>query len=311
MNTPNFERFVNAVKKSPFQKKKLEKYLDTRDTAFFIQAEEFSKQYISYLESENIEVQYAVEAYQKLCNDMMKCQIFFMKTGKYSNISANADEAKKNIYENETIMKLYMIGLALSQFLWSTHYDMYSCLIKSLRDHSKNIKSYLEIGPGHGLFLSKAIEIIDPNSTITAVDISSTSIKITKSIIKYLKPDSTNIIYYTMDMLKLNLNDKYDYITMGEVLEHVNFPETLLLKLHDLLSENGKAFVSTCVNCPAIDHVYHFKTVDEIREMFAKCGLAILEERVLPVEDLPFEEIMEKKITVNYCAILSKAQVHD
>jgi len=308
MNSPNFDRFVNAVKKSPLQKKKLEKYLSGKDAIFFEQAEDFSKEYIRYLESQDIDIEYAVEAYQKLCSDMMKCQIFFMKTGKYSMISSDADEANKNIYENEAVMKLYMIGLALSQFLWSTHYDMYTFLVKDIKQHSGDIKSYLEIGPGHGLFLNRAIEAISPESTITAVDISSTSIAITKSIINYLKPESKNVIYHTTDMLKLDLDKKYDYITMGEVLEHVNFPETLLAKLKDLLNDGGRAFVSTCVNCPAIDHVYHFKTVDEIREIFGKSGLTIIEERVLPVEDLPFEEIMERKITVNYCAILQKGK---
>ena len=200
-----------------------------------------------------------------------------------------------------------MIGLAISQFFWATHYEMYSCLIGSIRKNSPNIKSYLEIGPGHGLFLNKAIELIDPGSKITAVDISGTSMAITKSIITYFKPENTNVNYHTIDMLKLNLDEKYDFITMGEVLEHVNFPETLLLKLRDLMNKNARTFVSTCVNCPAIDHVYHFKTVDEIREMFHKCGLIIEEERVAAVEDLPFEEIMERKITINYCAILKRS----
>ena len=307
MNAPSFERFVNAVKKSPLQKKKLEKYLSTRDDRFFQQAEEFSKQYIAYLDKENIDFEYAVAGYQKLCSDMMKCQVLFMKTGKYSTISADADEANKNIYENESVMKRYMIGLALSQFLWNSHYEMYTCLVESIAGNARNIKSYLEIGPGHGLFLNKAIELISPQSNIAAVDISSTSIGITQSIINFLKPESKNIAYYCTDMLKLDLSEKYDYITMGEVLEHVNFPEVLLLKLRDLLADNGRAFVSTCVNCPAIDHVYHFHTVDEIRDMLRKCGLSIEEERVLPAEDLPFEEIMQKKITVNYCAVLSKS----
>src|SRR5579863_1000899 len=208
MNTPNFEIFVNAVKKSPFQKKKLEKYLSSKDEWFFIQAEEFSKQYLGYLKAENIDVAYAVQAYQKLCNDMMKCQIYFMKTGKYSDISSNAEEANKNIYENESVMKLYMIGLALSQFLWSTHYEMYSCLLQEIKERSGKIKSYLEIGPGHGLFLTKAMELIDPDANITAVDISSTSIRITQSIINYLKPGIKNIQFHNVDMLKLDLINK-------------------------------------------------------------------------------------------------------
>jgi len=173
-----------------------------------------------------------------------------------------------------------------------------------LKKYGNDIHTYLEIGPGHGLFLNKALETINSEANFTAVDISETSIAITKSILAYLKPGSRNIAFYTKDMLELSLDEKYDFITMGEVLEHVNFPDKLLTKLRDLLSDNGKAFVSTCVNCPALDHVYHFKTVDEIRDMFDKCGLHIIEEKVLPVEDLPFEEIMEKKITVNYCAIL-------
>jgi SAM-dependent methyltransferase len=305
MNVTNFGRILDAIKKSPLQKKKMEKYLATRDKVFFDEAEEFSGKYISYLESENIPIEYAVEAYQKLCNDMMKCQVYFMKTGKYP--TSSSEEANENIYSNEAVMKLYMIGLAISQFFWATHYEMYSCLIGSIRKNSPNIKSYLEIGPGHGLFLNKAIELIEPGSKITAVDISSTSMAITKSIITYFKPENTNVNYHIIDMLKLNLDEKYDFITMGEVLEHVNFPETLLLKLRDLMNKNARTFVSTCVNCPAIDHVYHFKTVDEIREMFHKCGLIIEEERVAAVEDLPFEEIMKRKITINYCAILKRS----
>jgi len=307
MNYPNFSRFIEAVKKSPFQKKKIEQYLLTRDENYFSEAEEFAVMYAGYLESQKIDLQYAVQAYQKLCNDMMKCQIFFMKTGKYSTVSSDADQANDNIYKNEEVMKLYMIGLALSQFLWPSHYEIYTCLLDSLKSRSKVIKNYLEIGPGHGLFLNKALEIMSPDALATAVDISKTSIDITRSIINYLRPNASNVVYHNIDMLKLDLNNSFDFITMGEVLEHVNFPKVLLSKLRDLLAQDGRAFVSTCVNCPAIDHVYHFKTVDEIRVMFNECGLEIDEERIQPVEDLPFEEIMEKKITINYCAILKKS----
>src|SRR5260221_4447540 len=265
MNTPSFDRIVNAIKTSPLQKKKLEKYLLTRDDWFFKQAEEFSIQYIGYLESESIPVEYAIEAYQKLCNDMMKCQIYFMKTGKYP--ANSSEEANENIYANETIMKLYMVGLAMSQFLWSSHYELYSCLIKSLTKYSKNIRAYLEIGPGHGVFLNKAVELIGVESKITVVDISSTSISITKSILNYFKQKNKNINYYNTVIIYLKLHVTYNFLTMGEVLEHVNFPEKLLLKLRDLLTERGRAFVSTCVNCPAIDHVYHFKSVGEIRDL--------------------------------------------
>ena len=73
-----------------------------------------------------------------------------------------------------------------------------------------------------------------------------------------------------------------------------------------MLSEDGHAFISTCVDCPAIDHVYHFKTVQEIRDMFIRCGLETTEECILPVEDMPLDDIVKNKITINYCAIVKK-----
>jgi 2-polyprenyl-3-methyl-5-hydroxy-6-metoxy-1,4-benzoquinol methylase len=91
---------------------------------------------------------------------------------------------------------------------------------------------------------------------------------------------------------------------MGEVIEHVNFPDKLLKKLEQLLSINGIGFISTCVDCPAIDHVYHFKSIEEIRKLIKDCNLEIIEEKILPVEDLPIEEIIQRKITINYCAIV-------
>ena len=44
-------------------------------------------------------------------------------------------------------------------------------------------------------------------------------------------------------MLNISIDEKFDFITMGEVLEHVNFPQKLLLKLNSLLSKKGSAFI--------------------------------------------------------------------
>jgi 2-polyprenyl-3-methyl-5-hydroxy-6-metoxy-1,4-benzoquinol methylase len=291
-------------KKSPLQKKKIEKHLSKRNQKYFQEAEKFSIDYAGYLESQNIPLDYAIDAYIKLCSNMMKCQIEFMKTGRYP-VDSSLD-AFGNVYNCESEMKPYMLGLAISQFLWETHYEMYSFFKDYIAKNYAQIHSYLEVGPGHGLFLNKAMEYLNKKAKITVVDISPIAINITKSIINYFDPQNTNIKYYDVDMLKLDLNEKYDFITMGEVLEHVNYPEELLIKLRNLLVPNGRAFVSTNVNSPAIDHVYHFKSVDEIRDMFHLYGLEVVKELVLPVEDLPMDEIMEKKITINYCAILKE-----
>ena len=308
MNIPyNFKNVLDLVfLKSPFQKKKIMLFLSKKGEDFFEEAEEFSIEYSNYLKEQGIPLSYAINAYLKMCNDMVNSQISFMKTGKYPR--EKASEAYSDVYNNEEEMKSYMIGLAMSQFLWPTHNEMYSFLKDNLNSFGDSISSYLEIGPGHGLFLRVAMRRLGSNqASITVVDISQTSIETTKSIMEFFfKEKSSKISYHNIDILDFDINRKFDFITMGEVLEHVNHPENLLRKLRDLLSERGMSFISTCVDCPTIDHVYHFKSIDQIRNMFADCGLLIVKERVLPVENLEMDEIISKKITINYCAIVKR-----
>jgi SAM-dependent methyltransferase len=199
-----------------------------------------------------------------------------------------------------------MIGLAVSQFFWENHHAMYRFFQNELDRYKSAVKKYLEIGPGHSLFLKKAIEILDSATEFTAVDISPTSISFAESIIQYFFPSSTNIRFINDDMLNLDLNVKYDFVALGEVLEHVAFPGRLLAQLQKLLSSGRYAYVSTCVNAPAIDHVYHYKRVGEIREMINAASLNIIDELVLPAEKLPMAEIVDRRITINYCCIAQK-----
>lgn len=299
-----FNQIVAMIcERSSFQRKRIQRHLQKRDEAFFREAEKFAVDYTRYLEGQNIPLAYAVDAYLGLCSDMMKCQMEFAQTGEYPVNSFSS--AFDNIYNNEEKMKPYMIGLAISQFLWETHYQIYSFFIDYVKTHRDEIRSYLEIGPGHGLFLRKALEYIDKKARVTAVDISPVSINIARSITDYFMKHR-DIAYHTGDFLKLADDQRYDFIAMGEVLEHVTQPQLMLRKLCGMLNLSGRAFISTCVNGPAIDHLYHFRKVGEIRDMIGACGLSVVSEKVLPVEDVPMTEVEQKKITINYCAILKR-----
>ena len=235
---------------------------------------------------------------------MMVSQLYFYKHNKYP--LREQSDAYKKIYDNPTEMKSYMIGVAISQFLWPTHYAMYSFFIRKINLLKNDINNYLEIGCGHGLFLLEAIQKIKNNPDFEIVDISKTSINITKSIINFLIKEKIKINYTLRDIFKVDFRKKFDFITMGEVLEHVNNPDKLLEKVYNLLSQNGKVFLSTCVDCPTIDHVYHFKSIKEIQEIIKKAGFNINDSLILPVENMPLEEIIKKKITINYCALVNK-----
>ena len=300
-----FEKLIEIVgQKNPLQKKKLKKFKEKTNEAYWVKAGDFADVYFPFFENEKISLNEVADSYLEMCRDMLQCQMYFVKQGKYP--IPRSQDAVKNVYNNENKMSAYMVGLAVSQFLWSTHYEMFSFLVEKLKLNKAHIQSYLEIDPGHGIFLKNAVEILEDNARLVAVDISATSLKMTQSLLNYSLKKKTNIDYLNLDFLTFDQTQKFDFITMGEVLEHVDFPEKMLQKISELLSDQGSAFVSTCVNCPAIDHVFHFHSIEEIREMFGANGLDLVDELILPVEDLPFEEIMRRKITINYCALLKK-----
>lgn len=300
-----FQQLVSTIAAtSPLQKKRLEKYLADQPPAFFRDASNFADRYLAYLEHEGIQLDDAVKAYARLCNQMVRYQVRFATTGNYP--ASDGAEVYEAVYGNDREMKAYMIGLAISLFLWPTHYQIFSELRRHLQTLGPTISSYLEIGPGHGVFLSTAAEFLPRDATLTAVDISATSIAITRSVMAFLHPAlSDRIRYEVRDLLRMERNRHYDFIVMGEVLEHFSDPRAGLRALRALLSPTGHAFVSTCVDCPAADHLWHFRSVAEIRDMLESEGFRISAERVLPVENLPMEEIAARRITINYCALLT------
>ena len=167
-------------KKSPLQKKKIETFLNDQDDEFLQEFENFLSEYIQYLSKNELTIEYGIDAYLKMISDMFKSQVKFMRTGKYPVESS--EDAFNEVYNNEKEMLSYMIGLALSQYLWSTHYKMFGHLKLTLKQNKSNVNKYLEIGPGHGLFLKSAIDILNKNTEMTAVDISQTSLNVSKSI---------------------------------------------------------------------------------------------------------------------------------
>lgn len=299
-----FQLLVDKIcLRSPFQKKRIVAYLNSRDDAFFREAEEFVSRYEDFLATKNIPIDYVVDAYLKICTDMMSCQIGFMRTGRYPVTSA--EQASVAVYQSEQEMLSYMVGLGISQFLWSTHYEIFSFFQSVIRERADRIDDYLEIGPGHGLFLEKALGTIEGLKNAVALDISPTSLGLTRSIIEFVFPVKQNIHYILGDVLRVDVEKQFDFITMGEVLEHVEEPKALLIRLREMLRPNGRAFVSTCANCPAIDHVYQFDTVAQIRELIESSGLRIERDLPLPVEAVSVEDAERRRLTINYCALLS------
>jgi 2-polyprenyl-3-methyl-5-hydroxy-6-metoxy-1,4-benzoquinol methylase len=304
---PDFGKLVERVfLKSPMQKKHILKYLAGRETLFFQQAEEFAKGFMNYLAEVGITLDAAVDAYLNVCNDMLAAQIKFAKTGIYN--CQSFEEVERTIYSNPETMSYHMLGLLISQFLWLNHYEMYDFFCKEITAVDYHVHSYLEIGAGHGLFLSKALDTFKDASFIV-IDISEVSIDMARRIIRHMSKSSDDVCFRQQDIFTFDENLTFDFITMGEVLEHVDDPKSLLDKVNKLLNPDGRAYISTCCNCPAIDHIYLFRNIEEIHALFSESGLWLEREIALPVQIAVRDSDKCECVGINYAAIVTHREM--
>jgi len=283
----------------PLHAKKLRKELKDRDPDYFERADAFFKKYLRYLNMLNKNLDYGVQCYLKWLADMRYEHLRFAQTGIYS--STSFDEVNQKVYNNPKVMEYYMNALLLSQFLWMHHYEMLSFFVKFFPKYGSTIRDYLEIGGGHGLFISEAISLLNATINFDLIDISPTSIDISKTFI-----DNQKVKYITGDILQFKTEKRYDFITMGEVLEHMEDPPALLSKVKSLLRDNGIIYITVPANAPAFDHIYLFRNVQEIRDMLRDGAFKIVNEVCACAENVSPEKAEKFKVTLMYGAFLQK-----
>ena len=116
--------------------------------------------------------------------------------------------------------------------------------------------------------------------------------------------DMSNIFLKTADIFVMDNEKKYDLIICGELLEHVENPRDLLDKLNIILKEDGTIFLTTAVYAAAIDHIYLFDNVDEVRHMLREV-FHVSGELILPLSGRGYEPDMDK-VPINYACLLKK-----
>lgn len=295
-----YPRFYDALEKlyrlAPTQKNRMETVVEQLGDDYKADAEGYFHILGEYLKSEGMTVDHALESYIRLCKDVFMEEFKFTRNSQYS--AANFEETKAGVYHNEEVMSYYMTGLAISQYLWKNHYLIFS-RFKRILEATPVPASYLEIGPGHGLYLLEAARRFR-ETAFTVIDISPVSLAMSSKFLGFALANAPKMEWRNVDIFHWKGGARYDFITMGEVLEHVEDPAALLAKVREHLCDDGMAFITTCANCPAIDHLHLFTGADEIREMIGECGFAIKEEMALPVEGAGRALVK----TINYAAVV-------
>lgn len=261
------------------------------------------EKYLNFCEQQDLSMQYMAKCYATIVEDTINEQIYFRKNKKYRHDSF--ESIAKDVYFNADYMAKYMYGLAITGYFWPNHLEMYRFFENTLPRHIDG--RYLEIGPGHGNYMMRAMETSSYKS-FTGIDISKTSIEMTDKILKEFLPiEKQKYDLQCIDFLEFDLPYKtYDAIVMGEVLEHVERPDIFLKRICDIASNEAYIFITTCANAPAVDHIYLYKSPKEVEEQIKDCGLEIVHPLILPYEGKTVEQCEKLMLSINVAYVLKK-----
>ena len=214
--------------------------------------------------------------------EFLKRQVQFAKTGHYQ--SCDADEIYREIYHVDERMWRYLDGLLLSYVAWPNHYRM----LKWYRDAYLRQGPFgrcLEIGPGHGFLALEQLRASGHNS-LTALDISPHSVDYTRAVLKAhaISPSRYDVrVANAQNGLETDIAC-FDRIVLAEVIEHVTDPSEIVRSLVKRAHPETVFFVTTVVNVDAPDHIYLFRTLQEVRGLLDDCSLTITDELHLPLK---------------------------
>jgi 2-polyprenyl-3-methyl-5-hydroxy-6-metoxy-1,4-benzoquinol methylase len=290
------DEFIACVsKKSELQKKYLKQWNVTVE-----ERNELNIVLNFFLEECECDIDYMAEAYLFINNMVLEETYYFVVHGKYRY--STFEEVNSIVYDSQKYMEKYMMGLAISDYIWVNH-------IKMLRYFSDNYskfcgENYLEIGPGYGQYLVRALLNCKFNKYV-ACDISKTSVDGSNKYLKYRNLDDKCVVV-NRDFFEFDSDDIYDCIVMGEVLEHVEEPVKMLKRLHILLSDNGRAFITTVINAPTIDHISLFTSINEVLNMVEGADFTVVDYMCATAGDIPLEKAVKKNKAINIAMILRK-----
>jgi 2-polyprenyl-3-methyl-5-hydroxy-6-metoxy-1,4-benzoquinol methylase len=258
--------------------------------------------YFDYCIASGLDLDYLAGAYNLVVTDMQAEQVFFRRHARYRH--SRFAEVADAVYFDDGYMRRYMHGLALTTFLWPNHLMMRDFFVRTFPPGLTG--SYLEIGPGHGYYFLKACQL-GQFETMTGIDISPSSVELTRGILRHFGALKTNAEIIQQDFTAFQGNGSYSCIVMGEVIEHLEQPELFLSKIAALADARTHIYVTTAINAPAIDHIYLFRSSEEVEGLASSCGLEVVDKICLPHVGMTLAEAYARAMPVNAAYIMRKA----
>lgn len=240
--------------------------------------------------------------YEQSLEDFGEMVVQFARLSAVFQENMSYDSARPSGTDVETISgeDFYIKGLWWSYVFWFNHYNLRRFFHDKTLSAVRPGSDYLEIGPGHGLFIVDALRTGKMNR-IVGCDRNSRAIAFAKDTLRRLELDDGRVSLISDNMASLSANHQFDLCVMAEVLEHVSSPGDLLRDAAAMIKPDGMIFVTTVTNVPFVDHIYQFRCIEEIREVVRAAGLTVTAERAERVFGAP-----ERQAAYDYFAICNK-----
>lgn len=233
----------------------------------------------------------AIDGYAEFCTEALRAQVFFEKHGHYQ--ASNYQEVLKECYHSSDYMeRRYLPGQYLSHSIWPHHQRMLRHFTNFLLPRvSQDVTLFYEIGVGCGMYSQKTLQFL-PNCRGVGYDISDYALNFTHRIISAHGLVSRYEIR-NQDIITAPIESKCDFIISQEVLEHLEDPQAFINGLFAAVRPGGWAYITAAINAAHTDHIYLYRSPDEVRAQIEAAGWHIEDTQVecnypeKPVEQRP------------------------
>jgi 2-polyprenyl-3-methyl-5-hydroxy-6-metoxy-1,4-benzoquinol methylase len=215
----------------------------------------------------------AVAGYSRFALELLRLQARFDKEQAYARKSYA--DVSAEVYANEAYMtSCYLPGLLLSDYLWPHHYRQ----LRYFEDFfvaemaSSGAEAFYDVGVGTGLY-SRIALVGAVRTRGHGIDISPSSKSFAEGHVAAFGVGQRYGVELR-DVVKQPA-PPLDWLICVEVLEHLEDPVEFLRALRAMLSLGGKAFIGTALNAPNADHIYLYRTTNEVRVQLQEAGFFV------------------------------------
>ena len=199
---------------------------------------------------------------------------FIQDGGRY--IDKGYEQAGDEVYHNrDHMMNEYLPGILLSYFLWVHHYRQLLFFVDQFVDviARADDATFHDVGVGTGFNTVQILKRV-PAAHAMGWDLSEHSLAHTERMARqYGLADRCTLrrenILTTPDI------PQRPFVISVEVLEHLEDPLGFLRGLYNMLQPGGMAYVAAAVNAPHVDHIYHYRSEQEVVDQIRQAGFHV------------------------------------